>query len=77
VWLIDHGAAIYQQHAGKLVADAAFPQIEDHVLRPYAGPLTPLEVDPRVVDLVPDEWLIGPPREDYAAWLSERSALVR
>jgi hypothetical protein len=76
VWLIDHGAAIFQQHAGKLVADAAFPQIADHVLRPYAGPLTPLEIDPGVVDLVPEEWLIGPPRDDYARWLSERSGLV-
>jgi hypothetical protein len=77
VWLIDHGAAIYQQHAGELKADAPFPQIADHVLRPYAGPLTPLEVDPSVVDLVPDEWLVGPPRDAYKRWLSERSAVVR
>ena len=76
VWLIDHGAAIYQQHAGKLTADAAFPQIADHVLGPFAGPLEPHEIDPRVVDLVPEEWLIGPSREEYASWLGERSRLV-
>jgi hypothetical protein len=83
VWLIDHGAAIYPQHAGTLVADTAFPQIADHVLLPSASSLAAAhdrlapKVDPRVVDAVPEEWLVGPPRDAYAQWLSERSALVR
>jgi hypothetical protein len=76
VWLIDHGAALYQQHAGELVADAAFPQIADHTLRSYAGPAPKPEIDPAVVDLVPDAWLIGPPREAYATWLAERTRFL-
>jgi hypothetical protein len=76
VWLIDHGAALYQQHAGELVAGAPFPQIADHVLRPFAGPAPRLEIDAAVVDLIPDAWLTGPPREAYAAWLTERARFV-
>jgi hypothetical protein len=81
VWLIDHGAALYRQHAeGDFAATASrpFPLIADHVLLPYAGDweqagarLAP-KVDLDVVDLVPDEWLIGPPREAYRAFLEAR-----
>jgi hypothetical protein len=76
VWLIDHGAALYQQHAGELVPDAPFPQLADHVLRPFAGPAPTPEIDPAVVGLVPDAWLIGPPREAYATWLTERAGFL-
>ncbi|MFT4035166.1 MAG: aminotransferase class I and II [Patulibacter sp.] len=40
VWLIDHGAALYRQHAATLgpgEADRPFPQIADHVLLPLLG----------------------------------------
>lgn len=40
VWLIDHGAALYRQHAATLTAaeaDRPFPQIVDHVLLPLLG----------------------------------------
>ena len=78
LWLIDHGAALYRQHgAGDFAAEARrpFPQIHDHVLLPRAAPLDgaarPLGVD-AAVDAVPQEWLVGPPREAYAAWLRDR-----
>ena len=74
VWLIDHGAALYRQHGtDDLAADAHRPFATDHVLAPFAGP-TPggLEPDLDVVDLVPEEWLVGPPRAAYRAFLEER-----
>lgn len=40
LWLIDHGAALYRQHAATLnagEADRPFPQIADHVLLPLLG----------------------------------------
>lgn len=40
LWLIDHGAALYRQHAATLdgtQADRPFPQIADHVLLPLLG----------------------------------------
>ncbi len=46
LWLIDHGAAFFRHHgAGEpgwdatSVAQTSFPQIADHVLGPFAGPL--------------------------------------
>jgi hypothetical protein len=79
VWLIDHGAAIYSQHAGKLVADAPFGAIRDHVLLDRASSILAAHerlaprVDPTVVEAVPDAWLTGPPREAYREWLSDRA----
>lgn len=45
LWLIDHGAALYRQHAatlGPAEADRPFPQIADHVLLALLGE-TPAE----------------------------------
>jgi hypothetical protein len=42
LWLIDHGAALYRQHAGidpAADAERPFPQIADHVLMELAGPI--------------------------------------
>ena len=81
-WLIDHGAALYRQHRdGDFVATAhePFTLIEQHVLLPragdwsHAGERLAAEVDAGVVDLVPDEWLIGPSRDDYKRWLEART----
>ena len=69
-WLIDHGASLYFHHSWAGRADAAakpYPQPQDHVLLPLAGPLSvaheamaPLvtaQALGEVVALVPDEWL--------------------
>jgi HipA-like protein len=83
VWLIDHGAALYRQHAtGDLAAEARrpFPAIRDHVLLPRAGSVAAAHarlaprVDPDVVDEVPGEWLVGSDREAYRSWLADRLA---
>jgi hypothetical protein len=86
-WLIDHGAALYRQHASEdLPAEAtrAFPMIRDHVLLPAAGSITEAHerLAPRldeaavteVLDLVPDAWLGDRSRADYVAWLAGRVA---
>jgi hypothetical protein len=70
LWLIDHGAALYFHHrpdGWEERAQAPFPQIQDHVLLPFAGDLAaadarlrPLLTDAAlraVVDALPDEWL--------------------
>jgi hypothetical protein len=84
LWLIDHGAAVYHQHAPGDFADQArapFPAIRNHVLLPHAGPI--LDADQRLaprisaellgelVALVPGEWEEHP-RQAYAAWLERR-----
>lgn len=82
VWLIDHGAALYQHHSYRdLVARARepFPLIADHVLLPLASRLS--EVDERMaqrldhsvihdaVALVPDAWLGADPAGDRASYI--------
>ncbi len=73
-WLIDHGSALYAQHAWERVDDkrtrTAFPLIRDHVLLPGAD--DPAAVDERlaaildrdtlagVLAAVPDELLLDP-----------------
>jgi hypothetical protein len=90
LWLIDHGAALYRQHAGlggwDTDSDAAraFPQIAQHVLLDCAGPIDAADarLAPRVdrallekiVALVPDDWLTGPTRADYVDYLLARVA---
>jgi hypothetical protein len=87
LWLIDHGAALYRQHAGlEPTADAAraFPQIAQHVLLDCAGPIAAADarLAPQVdralleelVALVPDDWLTGPTRADYVDYLLARVA---
>ncbi|MEA2179998.1 MAG: hypothetical protein QOG77_3295 [Solirubrobacteraceae bacterium] len=90
LWLIDHGAALYLQHAGLdplLHARRPFPQIADHVLLPFAGSileadarLAPMLGDERIAEIVgvlPDEWVEGTGREAYAEYLSRRIAEPR
>jgi hypothetical protein len=86
-WLIDHGAALYQQHGDAPLATfarAAFPLVREHVLLPSAGSLAEAderladrarEAIPRAVALVPDDWLGPDPagrRADIGRFLSER-----
>jgi hypothetical protein len=85
LWLIDHGAALYQQHAGlgrDGQASSPFPAIAEHVLLPRAGsvieaderlsPLVTRALLEQVVSLVPPEWFIGDPPETYVGYLEQR-----
>jgi hypothetical protein len=77
LWLIDHGAALYLQHAG--LEPAA-----EHVLLPFAGCILDADerlrarVDERsietVVGLVPIDWFVGDPPEVYVEYLTRRLA---
>jgi hypothetical protein len=93
LWLIDHGAALYQHHGARWpdgAAAAGFPLIADHVLLPFAGSI--LEADARlapkldpetvaaIVAAVPDDWLGDDPpgaRAAYVAYLDERLTAPR
>jgi hypothetical protein len=90
LWLIDHGAALYRQHAwDDPPADALrpFPAIRDHVLLPCAGDVVAADarLAPRlggaVVDdvlaIVPDDWFAPQPRGAYAEYLRRRLAPPR
>jgi hypothetical protein len=90
VWLIDHGAALYLQHAGLdplLHARRPFPQIADHVLLPFAGPVADADarLAPRltgerlaeIVGTVPEEWVQGTGRAAYLEYLVRRLAEPR
>jgi hypothetical protein len=85
LWLIDHGAALYQQHGGLRPADQAadpFPRIADHVLLPCAASIAAaderlaarvdLALIEAVVDLVPAEWLAGERPDTYVEYLARR-----
>jgi hypothetical protein len=84
MWLIDHGAALYRQHAGLDPATAAqpFPQVEDHVLLPFAGSVAEADarlapqVDRRLLEelvaLVPDPWFAGLAPAAYVDYLGRR-----
>jgi hypothetical protein len=79
VWLIDHGAALYRQHATEdLAAEAGKPFSTDHVLgvapSPRLAPRVTRELAESVVADVPEELLTGPPREAYVEFLVERAA---
>jgi hypothetical protein len=89
LWLIDHGAALYHQHApGDLAAQARapFPAIRQHVLLPHAGSILEAgerlaphlsgELPGELAALLPDDWQERP-REAYAAWLEQRLAQPR
>jgi hypothetical protein len=88
MWLIDHGAALYQHHRpGDLSARAreAFPLIREHVLMPRAGAITAADhrlaarlgaqqIDAALAE-VPDEWLGEDPagaRRSYRDYLLTR-----
>jgi hypothetical protein len=78
VWLIDHGAALFDHHSWSRVDEGrtrrAFTQIADHVLLPWAGDVAGAdaglaaelteEVVRAVVAEVPDELLVDPARPD-------------
>ena len=85
LWLIDHGAALYRQHAWRdPPADARrpFPAIRDHVLLPCAGSIA--EADGRLAPMldrarieallaaVPETWAAPTPRADYVEYLCRR-----
>jgi hypothetical protein len=85
LWLIDHGAALYLQHAwADPPADALrpFPAIRNHVLLPCAGsiaeadarlaPKLGREVVERVLASVPDEWFAPRARTEYLEYLCRR-----
>jgi hypothetical protein len=78
-WLIDHGAAIYVQHAWTDPAAEgrrSFPAIRDHVLLGAAGPITERAVAREVLDdvaaLAPQGWLGDARARDYADFLAAR-----
>ncbi|HYI36169.1 MAG TPA: HipA family kinase [Thermoleophilaceae bacterium] len=89
LWLIDHGAALYRQHAGLDPdrAGGAFDAIADHVLLPCAGSIS--DADARLAPMVdrdlltglvagvPGDWLLGTPPEAYVDYLSARLAQPR
>ena len=89
MWLIDHGAALYRQHAwtdpvGE--ADKPFALVGEHVLLGDAGPLPEADaalaeqVDAAVDDAVaaaPADWFTGRPPEEYAGHLHARLAAPR
>jgi HipA-like kinase len=89
LWLIDHGAALYRQHAGldPAGARAPFAQIADHVLLGAAGSIeaADAELAPRVTaELlaevagdVPPAWFGGAGAEDYVAYLAARMQAPR
>jgi hypothetical protein len=76
-WLIDHGAALYVHHTwidpeGR--SRSPFPQVAQHILLPFAGPISAAseiararlsrEIIQAIVDRVPDEWLDTAPAAD-------------
>jgi hypothetical protein len=90
LWLIDHGAALYLQHAWEdppAEAPRPFPAIRNHVLLPCAGDIEAADarvaprLDHAVVDgvlaLVPDEWFAPHSRTAYAEYLHRRLAPPR
>jgi hypothetical protein len=90
IWLIDHGAALYLQHAWEdPPADALrpFPAIRGHVLLPCADDIAAADsrlaprLDGAVVDgvlaLVPDDWFAPRERTQYGEYLRRRLAAPR
>jgi hypothetical protein len=74
LWLIDHGAALYRQHAGldAVAARGRFPAVRDHVLLDVAGSIAEADVSlaPRVTRDLLDEVLASVP----AGWLAPADA---
>jgi hypothetical protein len=79
-WLIDHGSALYVHHAWTDPDEHAtrtFERIAEHVLLPFAGPVSEADarlaprLDPvtrdRIVDAIPDDWLTDPRFDGPAA----------
>jgi hypothetical protein len=86
LWAIDHGAALYRQHAGLDPAQATLPfaQIAQHVLLSHASsiadagarlaPLVDQSVIAAAVAQVPAEWFTVKPPEVYVEYLTARVA---
>ena len=87
---IDHGAALYFHHATERPPGherRPFPEIADHVLLPFAGPIVDADarLAPRVsralleevAGRVPAEWLEGENPELYVDYLAARLAEPR
>jgi len=85
LWLIDHGAALYLQHAWDdppAEALRPFPPILNHVLLPCAGdigaadarlaPKLGGDVLETVLAQVPDDWFAPRARAEYAEYLRRR-----
>jgi hypothetical protein len=87
MWLIDHGAALYQQHAGALDPGLRFAAIREHVLLPFAGSIADADarLAPRLgepvleaaVAAIPAAWLDGISAAGYADFLRARLAEPR
>ena len=89
LWLIDHGASLYRQHAGLDVEAARrpFPPIERHVLLPDAAaragadarlaPAVTRELLQDIVATIPGGWFDGDPPERYVEYLLARLAEPR
>ena len=87
MWLIDHGASLYFHHSWADMEQRSkepFLQIKDHILLEFA---TELEVADtalvskiteeeirRIVDLVPDEWMVG--NSPFSSFAENRQAYV-
>jgi hypothetical protein len=86
LWLIDHGAALFKQHAGLKpeTAGSRFAPIREHVLLPAASsipaadarlaPLVDAALLERVLALVPPAWLGETPAGAYVDYLLARLA---
>jgi hypothetical protein len=90
LWLIDHGAALYFQHAWdrwKEQSESRFAQIKDHVLLPFASDLSAADdnmksafnsgIFKEICQLIPDEFLgenADDKREVYSEFLTARLA---
>jgi len=88
LWLIDHGASLFFQHAWDGATDRSrmsFPAVKDHVLLPWTGDLVAAGqrlaarlgggAVARAVDAVPETWLARDPR--FGSVAEHRTALVR
>jgi hypothetical protein len=80
LWLIDHGAALYFQHAWNQRdrhALTPFPRIVDHVLLKFASRLNEADAEMKarilvdkiagIIELIPDAWLADDPGFDSKA----------
>jgi hypothetical protein len=84
LWLIDHGAALYLQHAWEdppADAQRPFPPIRNHVLLPCASDIAAADtrlasrLDGAVTEVlaaVPDDWFAPHSRAAYAEYLRRR-----
>jgi hypothetical protein len=93
-WLIDHGASLYFHHdwpTAEAKVASPFEAIRDHVLLPWADDIAGAsalaherlnaDVIERIVDLLPDDWLVSEEsdnpsaqRKKYRAFLEARLA---